>query len=429
MRMKIWPISKIRAIYWIAGVAFALRLVVRVFGGIDQFWVNGYTFFFDLAQSIASGHGIAFPGGPPTAFRVPLYSILLAGLTWGRQAFWPIAIAQSAIGALTVLGAAQLARTIFSGEVGATAATWAAAVTAFYPYYVIHDTAIEETSFFTLLTLLSVLLVLWSLRTRQVTYGALAGLFLGLDVLTRATMAPFALLVPFWLAWQKRFRAGLACGILLVVTVSPWLWRNYVVTGVPTLSTETGIELWTGNNGFLFHYYPQQSSDLSKDEAIDALTPLDQRELDSISKDENATSRWFAHKAWDYIQQHPRQTIVDGFRKIAAGFSFLPSPRRGRFADLVYAVSYGPVMVIGLWGMWRRRNQWRYDSLIYLLFVTFLAVTAAFWAHTSHRVFLDVYWIVFGCGAIVESGWLNKSAVTRSTSSSASVTPEFRRCH
>jgi len=404
MRMNLWRLNRLPAVYWIAAAAFVLRLVVRVSSGIDQFWVNGYGFFFDLAQSIAAGNGIAFPGSPPTAFRVPLYPIFLEGLTLGHQAFWPVAIAQSLIGAFTTLFAAQLARAIFSGQIGARAANWAAAGTAFYPYYVVHDTALEETSLFTVLALASVLFLLRSLRTRQITFGALAGLLLGLAVLTRATIAPFALLVPFWLVWHRRVRAGLACGIFLIVTVSPWLWRNYVLVGVPTLSTETGIELWNGNNGFLFDYYPQQSSDLSKDEAMNALTPQDQRELQSISNNEMAVSRWFAHKAWQYIRLHPGQTIVDGFRKIAAGFSFLPSPRRGNFEDLVYTLSYGPVMLIGLWGMWRRRTKWRDDSLIYLLFATFMIVTAIFWAHTSHRAYLDVYWIVFAVGALLDGG-------------------------
>jgi hypothetical protein len=106
--------------------------------------------------------------------------------------------------------------------------------------------------------------------------------------------------------------------------------------------------------------------------------------------------------------------VVDGFRKIAAGFSLLPSPRRGRLADLTHAISYGFVMATGLWGMWRRRAHWRDDSLIYLLFATFLLVTAVFWAHTSHRVFLDVYWIVFGSGALVTSGVLRKLPGTAS---------------
>jgi hypothetical protein len=137
---------------------------------------------------------------------------------------------------------------------------------------------------------------------------------------------------------------------------------------------------------------------------MDALTPQDQHELQTISKNEMAVSRWFAHKAWEYIRLHPGQTILDGFRKIAAGFSFLPSPRHGKFEDLVYALSYGPAMLIGLWGMWRRRAHWRNDSLIYLLFATFMIVTAIFWAHTSHRAYLDVYLIVFGVGALLDAG-------------------------
>jgi hypothetical protein len=41
---------------------------------------------------------------------------------------------------------------------------------------------------------------------------------------------------------------------------------------------------------------------------------------------------------------------------------------------------------------------------VYVLFATFILVTAAFWAHTSHRVYLDVYWIVFAAGALAEEG-------------------------
>jgi hypothetical protein len=108
------------------------------------------------------------------------------------------------------------------------------------------------------------------------------------------------------------------------------------------------------------------------------------------------------HKALDYMRTHPGQTVIDGFLKVAAAFYWLPSPRRGRIEDLGYALSYGPVMLLGLWGMWRRRNCWREDSLVYLLFATFIMVTAAFWAHTAHVAYLDVYWIVFASGALAE---------------------------
>ncbi len=394
-----------RAVCWFAILAFALRIGARLYSGIAAFWVNGYTFFFALAQSIAAGKGISM-GGAPTAFRVPLYPILLAAVTLGHKAFWPIVIVQSLVGAATVVAAALLARRMFSGPAGAQAAVLAAAITSIYPYYVVHDTAIQETSLYTLLTLVVVLVLERTARAGKSASGALAGLLLGLDVLTRATIAPFAVLAPLWLVWRKQARAGAACALLLVLTLLPWLWRNYMLTGTPTLSTEAGTELWAGNNGFLFRYYPQQSSDLSKAAAMAALTPQDLRELSPLAANEALTDRWFLHKGLQYMRSHPWQTIIDGVRKNAAAFSWLPSPRRGLAADLVHAFSYGPVMLLGLWGMWRRRSRWREDSLIYALFAVFIMITAVFWAHTSHRVHLDVYWIVFGAGALAETGAL-----------------------
>ncbi len=392
-----------RAVYWFAALAFALRLVARLFyTGIADFWVYGYGFLFDLARNIAQGQGFTV-GGLPTAFRVPLYPILLAGLTLGHQAFWPIVIAQSAIGAGIAIGAAQLACRLFEGPAARWAAILAAAVTAVYPYYIIHDTALQETSFFTLLTVVAVLLLVKAERAGKPSAGALAGLVLGLDALTRPTIAPFAVLAPVWLLWRRQTRASVACALLLAATVLPWVWRNDVVMGDPTLSTETGSEFWAGNCGFLFRHYPQESSDLSKAEATNALTAEDREELKRLAGNEAAIDHWYFHKGIEYIRAHPRQTIIDGFRKIAAGFSWLPAPRRGLVMDLVQAFSYGPVMVLGLWGMWRHRAHWRADSMIYLLFATFMVVTAIFWAQTSHRAYLDVYWIVFGAGALAET--------------------------
>lgn len=363
------------AVYLLTILAFTLRLIFRFNSGIADFWANGYRFFFAMAQNIAQGKGIGIEG-TPTAFRVPLYPIFLAALTGGQKVFWPIVIAQSLIGAGTAFCAALLARQMFRGPWAAHTATLAAAITAVYPYYVIHDTALEETSLFTLLSLVAVILLRQTALTSRIALGGGTGILLGLDVLTRATIAPFALVAPLWLLWQRRARPAVACALFLVLTVSPWLWRNCQFTGFPTLSTETGTELWNGNNGFLFRHYPEKSSDLSKADALNALSFSDRQELDQIENNEELTNRWFLHRAFEYMKAHPSQTVIDGFRKIAAGFGWLPSPRRGPIADLVYALSYGPVMLLGLWGMWRRRDCWREDSLIYLLFATFIAVTA-----------------------------------------------------
>ncbi len=292
---------------------------------------------------------------------------------------------------------------MFHGAAADKAATLAAAITAVYPYYVIHDTALQETCLFALMTIVAVLVLEQSAAVGKSTTGVLAGLVLGLDVLTRPTIAPFAALAPLWLIWRRRTRAGVTCALLLAATILPWIWRNAVVMGEPTLSTETGIEFWAGNCGFLFTHYPEESSDVSKIEATNSLTAQDRQELDRLAGNEALTSRWYLHKGLQYIQSHPWQTVVDGFRKNAAAFSWLPSPRRGLALDLAHLVSYGPVMLLGMWGMWRRRARWREDSVIYLLFAVFMLVTAVFWAHTSHRAYLDVYWIVFGAGTLAET--------------------------
>src|SRR5258707_10972263 len=93
-------------------LAFGLRVGVRMYSGGDDFFINGYGFFFGLAQNIAAGRGIGFEGGPPTAFRVPLYPVFLAALTWGHKLFVPVVTAEALIGAGTVwcagLGAGEM---------------------------------------------------------------------------------------------------------------------------------------------------------------------------------------------------------------------------------------------------------------------------------------------------------------------------------
>jgi 4-amino-4-deoxy-L-arabinose transferase-like glycosyltransferase len=171
---------------WIILLAFAVRLLARWYSGGLDFWQNGYTFFFELAQNIAAGNGLSI-GGYPTAFRVPLYPIFLATVTFGHQAFLPVLVAQSLVGAGTVLCAALIARELF----GQTAAIIAALLTAIYPYYVVHDTALQETSLYTFLMTFAVFLLLRVNRSGSVLIATTAGIALGAAVLTRANLAPF----------------------------------------------------------------------------------------------------------------------------------------------------------------------------------------------------------------------------------------------
>jgi len=45
--------------------------------------------------------------------------------------------------------------------------------------------------------------------------------------------------------------------------------------------------------------------------------------------------------------------------------------------------------------MWASRTHWPEHSIFYAQLVAFAALTAVFFGHTSHRAYLDVFWIVF----------------------------------
>jgi 4-amino-4-deoxy-L-arabinose transferase-like glycosyltransferase len=172
--------------------------------------------------------------------------MFLAPLTFGQQAFLPVVFAQSLIGAGTVFCAAMVAREIF----GNTASLIAATLTAVYPYYVVHDTALQETSLYTFLIALAVLLLLRVRRSRSVVQATGAGRTLGAAVLTRANLAPFAILAPLWLSlaggsgameWRRRLPIAIVCAAVGLLTLAPWLIRAYQLTGSVTLSTGNGF--------------------------------------------------------------------------------------------------------------------------------------------------------------------------------------------
>ena len=272
---------------WIFFFAFTLRVAVRWHAGAPDFWENGYTFFFVLAQNIAAGTGFAF-NGTPTAFRVPLYPIFLMALTLGQQYFsrWFLLSLLSARGPYS---AQQCSREIF----GNTAAFIAATLTAVYPYYVVHDTALQETSLYTFLIALAVLLMLRVRRSGLVVQAIGAGLTLGAAVLTRANLAPFAIFAPLWLAlaggssamqWRRRLPIAIVCAAVGLLTLAPWLIRVYQLTGSVTLSTGSGFFLWVGNNPYTFSRYPDESIDRSQADALKALSSEDKSELDSAAQ-------------------------------------------------------------------------------------------------------------------------------------------------
>jgi 4-amino-4-deoxy-L-arabinose transferase-like glycosyltransferase len=371
--------------------------------GEEYFWKNGYSFFYTFAANIASGKGIYYEElGPRRAFRVPVYPVFLAATTLVGKSYLWIVVPQALFGAGTVLCAFLIGRLLFRASTGVLAAL----LSAVYPYYLMHDTALQETGLFTFLTALSVYLLLHAGRMSTWSGWGLAGLCLGLAVLTRVALLPFVVLACLWSAFsaglkpRQRAIAILTLAASFTLIIAPWLARNWLVLGRLMFTSEAARALWRGNNAYTFSHYPAESIDESDAAAMAALSPQERRDLENVTNDEIRQYDWFAAKASRYIRQHPWLTFAGAFRKLWAAFSWTLNPRRGPAVQTAYALSYLPIAILGGIGMIASRGGWPEHSIIYLLFPSFAAVTMLYFGHTSHRSYLDVYLIVFAAHTI-----------------------------
>ena len=272
-----------RLLGFIALGALVLRLIARWQHGTANYWDEGYGFYFNIARNLAQGRGYELVAGKLTAFRVPGYPIFLLAITGGDWHPWTIVTVQAVIGALSVAATGLIGRELFGGRTGLIAA----GTCALYPYYVIHDTALQETALVTCLSAWGTFLLLRMARTGSLWLALFAGAMLAAAVLTRETVLPFALCAALWGGWRVAALNGVARGVLasaglltvLGAGLTPWLLHTQHEYGEYVLGNEFGAALYAGSDPLLFTAYPDGSVDDSRDLIFRAISPLDQAKL------------------------------------------------------------------------------------------------------------------------------------------------------
>lgn len=396
-------------------VALALRLGIRLVTGVEDYWADGYTFFADLARDLASGKGYADHG--PQAFRVPFYPLFIAAVTWGSANPWPLIVAQGLVASGLAVVTGLMARRLYGPEAGLVAAAWCAA----YPYYAWHHLSLVESGLFATLTALVTLLLL-SLRERpEPRLAAATGIALGVTLLTRATLLPFALMALVWLtlpdarlpALRRRLASAAIVAVAALVILSPWLARSQAVPASYTLGPDSGPSLYAGASPLLFAKFPAETIDQAREFVFSSMPADELAERDRYSGGDPARENdWYARKAVQLIAADPVGYMTRALRKLAIAFGPRPAPHHGLVADLGYAAWWVPLLLLGLAGAWRDRHAWRRNLLFAAHFAAFCVVTMPFWAQTQHRSHLDVYLMVLAAPVLVSllparlRGWL-----------------------
>jgi 4-amino-4-deoxy-L-arabinose transferase-like glycosyltransferase len=291
MLKKFRSLSEFRSVFLIVLLAFALRVVVIPFllDTITHPERNHWDFGWEegrIARSIASGEGFSSPlfgHTGPTAWTTPVYPYLLAGTfrifgIYSVGAAWAILILNSLFSAFTCVPVYFIAKRCFDKS----AAFWAAAIWAFFPYAIYYASGYVWG--FCLDALMLSLVVWCTLAMEQearLTRWAGYGLLWGVAALTNAVILSC---LPFLLGWlvlrrsrnQTRWALNSAVAILLMVlTVSPWFVRNYETFHrfIPFRGTFWMV-FWEGNTGDTSDLYPDWTNPAHNTTEMDAYRTL-----------------------------------------------------------------------------------------------------------------------------------------------------------
>jgi hypothetical protein len=344
-----------------------------------------------IASAVAHGHGIAasfpFDYRHATAFRPPLYPLLLGGLyriTGVRVGAGQLL--NIVFGAAVVVLAAMIAAEI-AGRRGGIAAGIAVAV---YPPLFANDVVLLSESLSLALMLAMVLLLV---RGRP----AWAGLTCGLLVLTRPSAQLLVVALGAWVVWRFGWRAAARFAAVAIVVAVPWVVRNWLLVGSPTLVTSNGFNLVSvysreaqASGGFADAVFDPRFRDLNdrNRSEVDLDRAYRDHALDAIRDDRILPLRVIRHNAARYFELRPdtnESAERDDGRNIT-------------LRNVTLALFY-PVTIAGVVGLWRFRRR-RGAELLLLLGAYFTVASVATVAVPRLRAPLDLA-AAIGVGLLV----------------------------
>jgi 4-amino-4-deoxy-L-arabinose transferase-like glycosyltransferase len=388
-------------------IGIVMRTVIRLASGEAAFLTNGYSFYLAIAENLVAGNGFCYAPEESCALRMPLYPLVLAPLAAVDIVYPAIVIVQALLGGLLAWIAWWLGRELFSDRVGAIAAI----ATALNPYAVLHDTALQDTALLNFLVAGSIALLLRAARANTAASWLAAGLVLALAVLTSARIVLFVPLAIVWASaaargpWPARLKTAMLMTLPIVVLLGGWMVRNWRVAGAPVLTTEGGEALYFGNSSLTFRHFPERSIDLTAGE-IERLPAGEQRMLASLAGQDVALDRLYRRLALDYIAANPTATTVGAICKLWVTASAELSPAREPFIQWGYRAVFVPLHLLAIIGAWQARGRGHW--LIGACLLAFALTTAAFWAHTSHKSYLDPLIFVYASAGAVALGSLRE---------------------
>jgi len=252
---------KILLILFIASLLLRIAFVLTL---QNRFYFDDEFEYFRMVENFLAGKGL-IAGEGIKGFRPPLYPLLLSLLYFLKFNLPMVRVIQCVISSLTVCFVYLTGKKVFSGRVG----LWAGIASSVYPFFIFYNGFLLTETLFIFLTAAAV--YSFVALSGGNSSSAVAGVSLGLAGLCRPIMQaylPISLIhiIAARESLQARLKKVLIITVFFVLTVSPWIIRNYEVfkAFVPG-TTMGGRVFWEGNNPYSVggpcRYFPKDADE------------------------------------------------------------------------------------------------------------------------------------------------------------------------
>lgn len=340
------------------GCILLFALAIRV--GYLFFWRQGFLLanvfeyntdgaaYMVLAENIVQGNGFANEKGP-TAFVMPLYPLFISfTVLISNHSFFLIRIIQALIFLLVIILYYKIYQKIFNNSFVALLSILLLAI---FPS-LIHITGRIGTQ---TLEALGLALLLYffvnyfdGFKFRYLILGSISLSFAILIKPAFSFVLPLILVI-LWFAFKKKqsfLKSSLILIFILLILLSPWTIRNYLVfkAFIP-LCTEGGWNLYSFNNRSAYENIDGVLQDMSKlnEYPLSLSVASNQSELiqDSI----------FYKEAFQFIAAHPAQFIRVSLYRVYLFWRLSPPALYSDLHKTIYVFFDVPVIIFGFFGL------------------------------------------------------------------------------
>lgn len=322
----------------------------------------------------------------PSAYMMPGYPVFLAAMMmlFGDEPYLFVFLVQAFLSAFIAVLIYKLTLQFARKSV----ALLAAGIYIFLPEMIYTTISIGPTVFVHFLVLIVLyILTKKSSGSQSITDSSIIGLILALLLYMRPAIAMFIIVLLSYLFIKRYFRQFLIISIVVIVCLSPWIARNYLVWNkfVP-FTTTTGLNLYRGHNP----YYPGFWQTKEIEEEIDALPESKDYEL-------KVRDVFIAH-ALKEIRLHPVKEIMFSLKKLMYLWGYYPYDSRSQ--SLFYLIPWLILLAFFILAfLWKFDFQQKKYIYFYLLSASINAVV--FFALLRYQTLMKIAVIPLAAQGIV----------------------------